>query len=100
MIGGLDAAGRRMAGGANERLERAPIRVPARFLIAGAVMLAGAFALGTLSGEMGPGTRAYEVAWMSATVLYACGGLSILAGLAGLLSALVVHIAGKKGRRL
>jgi hypothetical protein len=100
LVGGLDAAGRRMAAGANERLERGPVRVPMKFLLIGIVALAGAYGLGTLAGRMGPEAAAYDAAWVFATILYACGGLGILVGLAGLLSALVVHIVMRKERRL
>ncbi|MHB9149248.1 MAG: hypothetical protein ACYC33_04055 [Thermoleophilia bacterium] len=99
MMAGLDAAGHKLAGGANARLERAPIRVPAALLLAGVGLLVGAFVLSRLAAQMDPDARSHEVAWLVASVLYGGGGLSILVGLAGLLSALVVHIVDRRVQR-
>ncbi len=99
LIGGLDAAGRRMAAGANKTLERRPVRVPVGFLLFGGASLAGAFGLVVLAGRLDGETAAFDAVWLSATILYAGGGLAVVAGLAGLLSALVVHIVRRKERR-
>ncbi|HZK49412.1 MAG TPA: hypothetical protein VFD74_07420 [Thermoleophilia bacterium] len=99
LIGGLDSVGSRLAGRANERLERSPVRAPARLLFAGVVMLISASVLAAASaGEPGSADSPGQVAVVVATLLYAGGGLSLVIGLAGLLSALVVHILGMKGR--
>lgn len=99
MMAGLDAAGRKMAGGANARLERAPVRAPAALLLVGAGLLVSALVLSKLATQMDSGARFHEVAWLVASVLYGTGGLSILVGLAGLLSALVVHIVDRRVQR-
>lgn len=98
-MAGLDAAGHKLAGGANARLERAPVKMPAALLLAGVGLLVGAFVLSRFATQMDPGARPHEVAWLVASVLYGTGGLLILVGLAGLLSALVVHIVDRRARR-
>lgn len=100
LVGGLDTAGRRMAARTNETLERRPVRVPVIFVLFGAAALAGAFGLVALAGRLDRGAAAFDAVWLSATLLYASGGLAIIAGLAGLLSALVVHIVMRRERRL
>ena len=76
------------------------MRVPVMFVIFGAVALAGAFGLVALAGRLDRGTSTFDAVWLSATLLYAGGGLALVAGLAGLLSALVVHIVRRRERRL
>lgn len=99
MKAGLDAAGHKLAGGANKRLERSPVGGPAALLLVGLGLLVGAFVLSRLAGQVDSGVRSREVAWLVASVLYGSGGLAILVGLAGLLSALVVHIVDRRVRR-
>jgi hypothetical protein len=70
------------------------------FVLFGAAALAGAFRLVALAGRLDRETAAFDAVWLSATLLYAGGGLALVAGLAGLLSALVVHIVMRRERRL
>jgi hypothetical protein len=88
-----------MASRANETLERRPVRVPVIFVLVGAAALAGAFGLVALTGRWDRATAAFDAMWLSATLLYVGGGLAVVAGLAGLLSALVVHIVMRRERR-
>lgn len=100
LVGGMDAAGRRMAARTNETLERRPVRVPLLFVIFGTVALVAAFGLVALAGRLDRGTSTFDAVWLSATLLYAGGGLALVAGLVGLLSALVVHIVRRRERLL
>lgn len=88
-----------MARRANRHLDRRPVRAPLLLLGCGGVALIVARVLTALAGGGDTGADVGNEGLVIASILYAVGGLCVLVGTVGLLSALVVHIVGRRERR-
>ncbi len=95
----IASAGTRTGRRLGKSLDRRPIGLPASVLVVGVVMivLASVLSPGTANPLVGESTSILDLL-VAVSLLFAVGGVLVLAGAAGLVSAALVHIVKRSGR--